>query len=324
MNAPTVSVVIATYNYGQYLPQALDSVRDQTLSDWETIVVDDGSTDYTPQVIRPYLQEARFRYHRTENRGPSAARNTGVSLSRSPLIAFLDADDQWMPTKLARQVALFQNNPELGLVCARKQLLEADGMLYEARGASFFRGHVLPQLFQNNFVGLSTCMTRRAVLDHVGLFDEGYRRAEDYDLWLRIAAHYPIDFIDEALSVQRMGHASLSSSSEAMASCALQIMWRFLNNYRDDSLSPSVIRRAFADAYCSLAWAQRGNRPLAALASYIRALRYGLLRYNTWRAIAALAIPGPARDLIRPALGRPAESDPLIVAPQNENCKTTS
>src|SRR3954470_16999186 len=107
---PRVSVVMATYNYAHYLPGALDSALAQTAGDLEVIVVDDGSTDNTPDVVGPYLADARVRYVRTANQGQPAAENVGIRLSRAPFVAFLDADDLWLPHKLEKQLQLFRDN----------------------------------------------------------------------------------------------------------------------------------------------------------------------------------------------------------------------
>ena len=189
---PTVSVIIATYNYGHYLAGALDSVLAQTFTDWEAIVVDDGSTDPTPEVVRPYLQDFRVRYHRTDHLGQPAAKNAGIRLARAPLIAFLDADDAWLPKKLASQVELFRRDPELGVGYARRLLMDEDGRLLPTAPCELYRGNVLPRIFKDNFVCFSSSMVRRAVLDDVGLFDERIPLAIDYDLWLRVARRVPL------------------------------------------------------------------------------------------------------------------------------------
>src|SRR5262249_20149858 len=119
---PAVSVVVATFNYGRYLAGALDSALAQTTSDLEIIVVDDGSTDETQLVIKPYLENPRIRYHGTDHRGQPAAKNVGVRLARASLVAFLDADDLWLPTKLEKQLALFSADPALAVVYSRRIL----------------------------------------------------------------------------------------------------------------------------------------------------------------------------------------------------------
>jgi glycosyltransferase involved in cell wall biosynthesis len=111
---PAVSVVVATYNYGRYLAGALESVLGQTFRDLEVIVVDDGSIDDTAEVVKPYLRDQRVRYERVDHVGQPAAKNIGIRSARARLIAFLDADDLWLPAKLEKQVALLETNPTLG------------------------------------------------------------------------------------------------------------------------------------------------------------------------------------------------------------------
>ena len=117
-----VSAVIPCYNYGRFLGEAIESVLSQTFSAHEIIVVDDGSTDGTPEVARRYGE--KIRYHRTENRGVSAARNAGIALAEGDLIAFLDADDRWLPNKLECQVPVFDGTPGVGLVHARSRVFD--------------------------------------------------------------------------------------------------------------------------------------------------------------------------------------------------------
>src|SRR5215831_11258345 len=102
--SPAVSVIIATFDYGRFLGGAVESVLGGTFADWELIVVDDGSTDETQEVMAPFLADRRVHYYRTCNRGTSAARNLGVRFARAPLLAFLDSDDEWLPRKLERQI----------------------------------------------------------------------------------------------------------------------------------------------------------------------------------------------------------------------------
>src|SRR5262249_1655616 len=123
---PAVSVVIATHNYGRYLSGALDSALGQTIRDMEIVVIDDGSTDDTPAVVRPYLRDSRVTYHRTERRGQPRAKNLGIQLSRAPFVAFLDSDDIWLPAKLERQLPVFAD-AEVGVVYSRRLMIDEEG-----------------------------------------------------------------------------------------------------------------------------------------------------------------------------------------------------
>src|SRR5206468_13114174 len=144
---PAVSVVIATHNYGRYLSSALDSALGQTFRDTEIVVVDDGSTDDTPAVVQPYLRDPRVAYHRTERQGQPRAKNLGISLSHAPLIAFLDADDIWLPAKLERQLPLFAADQEVAVVYSRRLMIDAEGWELEYTQPPLHCGWVLPRIF---------------------------------------------------------------------------------------------------------------------------------------------------------------------------------
>src|SRR5262249_10206580 len=150
----------------------IDSVLAQTFQDFEIIIVDDGSTDETPYIIRPYLNDARLHYLRTEHLGQPAAKNAGIRQCRGEFVAFLDADDLWLPTKLEKQVALFRSDPDLGVVHTRIQPINSSGqrlMIHEER--PLYRGWVLERIFHRPFICFSSSMIPRTVLDDVGSFD---------------------------------------------------------------------------------------------------------------------------------------------------------
>lgn len=184
---PLVSVIIPTRNRSALLQQALASVRHQTLTDWECVVVDDGSTDDTPDVALALGRvDGRLRYVRQDSQGGiSRARNSGIQAARAPFIAFLDDDDRWYPEKLALQLAVFDANPEVGLVCARIRKHGLKEQIWPA-GAVPLRPTFL-DLVRSNVVPTSTVVVRRSAVDEAGGFDDRYTVGEDYDLWLRVA-----------------------------------------------------------------------------------------------------------------------------------------
>lgn len=201
---PSVSVIIPTYNRCDFVREAMASVLAQTFQDFELIVVDDGSTDGTADVVREF---PRIRYLSQENRGVSAARNVGVAVSRGELIAFLDSDDLWQPQKLATQVAFFATRPDAH-ICQTEEVWVRNGVRVNPRNKHRKpSGDIFAASLHLCLVSPSAVMMRRELFDHMGGFDEELPACEDYDLWLRISAHNLVYLIDEALVIKRGGHA---------------------------------------------------------------------------------------------------------------------
>jgi len=209
---PTVSVLIPTYNRAHIIAKAIDSALAQTFRDIEIVVVDDGSTDTTAELIAGYGRAVVCA--RQENRGIAGARNTGVRLCSGDYIAFLDSDDYWLPEKLERQMALFQEHPEYGMVACQCASIDAHGH-YREKNRPGTSGWILEALFHKNFIRTSAAVVTRQCIEQVGLFDESLRECEEYDLWLRIAAQYQIGFINEPLAVYTDNPAGVSTDSLA-------------------------------------------------------------------------------------------------------------
>jgi hypothetical protein len=203
-----VSVIIPAYNAARTIDTALESVFTQTFRDLEVIVVDDGSSDDTAERVAAWGDRVIFR--RQQNSGPAAARNHAISLARGELLAFLDADDVWLPTKIERQVAYFDRFPETGLLHtnARTTRLTLSVLLETPE-------QTVPQmapptnsyceLFHcDRYVKTLTVMVPRAAVRRVGGFDERrHFHVEDWDLWLRIAAEYPVGYLPDMLAIHR-------------------------------------------------------------------------------------------------------------------------
>ena len=259
---PNVSVVITCFNYGQYLEAAVRSVLDQTYRDVEVIVVDDGSTDNTPDIMRIYVSDDRVSYIRQENAGQPKAKNRGILASKGAFIAFLDADDLWMPEKLEKQMVLF-DDPQVGVVYARRIWINQDGEIIPGNERRLWRGEVLDRIFIDNFVCFSSAVIRRAVLHQVGFFDESLPMGIDYDLWIRVAACATFDFVDEPLVRYRTGHANLSRNTLKRYDCAQRIMRKSLGTPAiRDRLRWYVPRLAWADTWSNMAvyFAAQGDR----------------------------------------------------------------
>ncbi len=201
---PTVSVIICIYNGERHLREAIESALAQTYPSVEIVIVNDGSTDNTESLCRSY--EGRVVYISQKNRGLAKARNRGINESRGDYIALLDHDDLWRPDKLEKQMNLFVQNPELGLVYSNYFQIDPDSRIIERKSAEdrrMKRGWVIPDLYEHNFVGNATVVIPKQVLDQVGLFWENLSYSLDWDLWLRIAFKYPVDFVDEPLASWR-------------------------------------------------------------------------------------------------------------------------
>lgn len=219
---PEISVVIPVYNGQAHIAKTLDSVLRQTCKPAEIIVVNDGSTDATLDVLLAYVP--RVTVITTPNRGVSSARNTGVKASASALIAFLDADDEWHDDKLEKQADFLAAHPEAGICCCDYTFEDRD-----AREWTYFHyldsinaGNVqawardpLPGLIRVNFVGTaSTVLVRRSLLRVCGGFNAKYKQAEDYDLWIRCALHGPFAIMPDVL-VRKNRHASNLTNNHA-------------------------------------------------------------------------------------------------------------
>lgn len=203
VNSPvTVSVVIPTYNRLWSLKDAVKSVKSQTYTDFEMILVDDGSTDGTDRWIEKSVSGVV--YIRQENRGVSSARNRGIEASRGEYIAFLDSDDRWLPEKLSIQVEAMEGGHSISHT---EEIWMRNGVRVNPRiRHKKHSGNIFLKSLPLVIISPSSVMIRREVFDDVGLFDENLLAAEDYDMWLRITARYPVHFIDSPLIVKTGGH----------------------------------------------------------------------------------------------------------------------
>jgi len=201
---PQVSVIIPTYNRRELVREAIASVLAQSFNDFELIVVDDGSADGTAEVVREFMG---VRYVWQPNRGVSAARNSGVSLTSGELLAFLDSDDVWQPQKLEQQVTLFAQYPE-AQICQSEEIWLRNGVRVNQHNKHRkIGGDIFARSLELCLVSPSAVMMRRELFERIGRFDEDLPACEDYDLWLRIAATIPVHLIDTPLVIKRGGHA---------------------------------------------------------------------------------------------------------------------
>jgi glycosyltransferase involved in cell wall biosynthesis len=234
-----VSIVIPTYNRAAEVQRAIQSVRAQTFTDYELIVVDDGSTDGTEKVLSAL--QCPLKYIRQENRGVSVARNRGIAESTSPLIAFLDSDDAWLPEKLARQTASWDPDDPHFVIHTDEIWLRNGARVNQRSKHRKQGGRFFERALERCLISPSSVLISRTLLDETGWFDEDLPAAEDYDLWLRMTAFHTVTYIDEALVVKHGGHDDqLSRNTPAIDRFRIVAIEKILKQPR----LPSPYRRA--------------------------------------------------------------------------------
>lgn len=217
MNLPKVSVIIPNYNYGKYIRKTVDSVLAQTYPKIEIIVVDDGSEDDSLEVLKGY--NGKISVIEQRNQGVSRARNCGVANSQGEYVAFLDADDLWLPEKLEKQMARLKADPEIGLVHCQMKFIDTEGQPC-GKNESGMEGWVAKEflLFEQGVVvgAGSTSLMPRKVFDEIGGFDHRQSTAADWDLGYRVAAKYKIGYVPEELVLYRLHGSNMHGNIKAM------------------------------------------------------------------------------------------------------------
>lgn len=241
---PLVSVIIPTFNRANRLTEAVDSVFQQTLRDFEIIIVDDGSRDNTRDIVlRKYGNKIRYLY--LEHKGVPR-RNAGIKVSKGKYIAFLDDDDLWLHEKLSRQIDLMKKVlTEVGMVYCSSY--EQKGKVLNIINAEH-RGNVIKNILLENVIqSTSVVLIKRECFDRVGLFDESLQISEDLDLWIRISRYYHVDFVPEPLIIIRRLGKHRHTVSEKNRSTFFMILDRLLN----DPDCPDDIKILRKKAYAS-------------------------------------------------------------------------
>jgi glycosyltransferase involved in cell wall biosynthesis len=250
---PKVSVIIPTFNCVQYLERAIESALNQTFKDFEILVIDDGSTDNTHDLVKEYIKRSnQFRYIYQENKGLAVARNTGLQHACGEFIALLDADDAWYPALLEKEVKLLESDSSLGLVHANvTKVSETDEPLtVPARNKEFLTGNIFNHLFLREAdILCPTALFRKSCCEEVGDFDVNLTRlgCEDRELWLRIAEKYKIAYIDEPLAYYRVRTNSMSRNNDKMLQARLYVIDKYCTNNKYPNLKNKALQRIYRD-----------------------------------------------------------------------------
>ena len=307
-----VSVVIPTYNGLKFLPETIASVMAQTFQEFELLLIDDGSSDGTAEWVAQFNQAQsintashetnhQIRFFQQQRGGVSAARNLGIQHAVGEFVAFLDADDLWVPTKLARQVDYLMQHPQVGLVHGWIALMDEAGTLTGRVLSSRPEDSSLARLLTKNSVACQTVMVRRSCFEQAGVFDSKADTVEDWDVWMRMARFYPIAVLPEVLAHYRQVETSLSRSHERMVPTYEYVIEKNYAFCRDElarlGLNDRTLKaKSYASAYQCLAWkALQCKFPdvKQAYGYQSRALRHRpkiVLTLEYWRLLAAIEL----------------------------------
>lgn len=284
INAPrwTVSVIIPTYNYGRFIRTAIESVLMQTYPTKEIIIVDDGSVDETDAIVSYFGNKVQL-LKQTRN-GVSSARNAGIEKSSSELIAFLDADDSWLPNKLEKQVALFTGDESVGLVhCGMREFDDETGKINALHldGGEGWLAADIALLERPAIIGPGgTMLVRRDVFDVVGYFDERLTNGEDWEFCLRVARKYKIGFVAEPLLNYR-NHGTNATKDVSKMERSTLIAWKKAFDTKDPQIL-SLRRRSYGNLHKVLAGSFLNSRQyMGFIRNFIKSLwfRPSLLLY---------------------------------------------
>ncbi|HKG12626.1 MAG TPA: glycosyltransferase [Pyrinomonadaceae bacterium] len=254
--SPKVSVITPLYNSAAFIRGTLDSLLAQTYADWESILVDDGSTDDTAEVVRPYLEDARFRYVRQENRGIAGARNTGILAAGGEWVCLLDHDDRWLSSKLEKELDHARAHGS-DIVCSDAY------MIVEGTGRGWLHSRALKEigfeglpadpeasadvfglLIRRNFMCTCSVMLRRALFEERGLLDAEAVPADDYEMWMRCMPEAKIGFVAEPLVEYHIHGGNFSMDETRMLEKIIYVLWK---HRRRHAAAPARARQ-FDDA----------------------------------------------------------------------------
>ena len=297
---PRISVIVPAYNAEKTLLETIDSVRRQTFSDFELLVIDDGSTDGTLGRLRS-VRDPRLRVISYPNGGLAAARNRGIEHSRGEFISFIDADDLWTPDKLELQIQALHRHPEAALAYSWTAFVDQRGGFLFAKEPSYFEGDVYADLLRSCFVASgSNILVRRSSADVAGHFDTALRAAQDWDFCLRVAARWPFVVVPRYQILYRIWEGAMSGSAERCEQACLLISDRASTGTSSMSFqrrreSLSNVKQYVAFLYLTRTtgldfWKNAGRKLTESIRLYPRTLltRETWCLLLTWSALAAL------------------------------------
>lgn len=325
---PKISIIMPVLNGERYIAEAIGSICSQTYTRYELVVIDDGSTDRTREIVQSFEARLDLKYvHHARCLGIAPSMNDGVRNASGAFITFLDHDDLWFPEFLQTQLSYLMEHAEVGMVHSDIQTIDSHGEILEAsakrcRQRAQPSGHVFRDLFMHSMICGNSVMIRRECFDRLGLFDESLRWG-DYLMWMRIARHYRIDYVDQVLTKYRQhptqSTRDLTADPPAEPPPALKAIERVLELYPEirQELGERTIRRRVASFYFDQAYRWfTSDQPASARLCLRRALRLWPTNPR-YLSLYGATLLGPAqrsagRQLWRRVSGRQAETSRAV------------
>ncbi len=290
---PLVSIITPTFNRAEFIEQAVNSVLGQTYSNFELLIVDDGSTDDTRKRLDNALEDPRVHYFYQSNQGQSVARNLALSRARGDLICFLDSDNYWPDNKLKNQIALLADNPDSDVVYGDTVTIDEYDREISRKNMKRYSGHIARYMIRDNCVSMNTAMARRSCFDELGAMSGTRRVADDYDLWLRFSARFRFLYIPEFWAYYRVMEDQISSDKTRR----VDSNWRIINDFRrefPDAMSKRDFDSGFAAFHCRKAryLASKGAKR-EATREILEAMKLEPAGRAVWRSFAAVLLKRP-------------------------------
>jgi len=284
----SISAVISCYNYGKFVQFAIESILNQTYSDFEIIIINDGSHDNSEQVIKGFLPDPRIKYFYQKNQGQAVAKNNGIKYSQGEFIAFLDADDIWDKNKLEKQYRLFKNE-KVGVVYSRaKYMLPDNSITNDIERGKYLqprRGNIASWLIFDNFIPFSSSIVRKTCFNTTGLFDESLSMGIDWDLWLRLSLKWHFDYIEDKLITYRVGHSNqMSKNTIKRRECVDHIFYAFTKKH-GMLLGDSIIKKAKSYSYYNAGYAAIQVDINAGINFFLKSLKLNFTNINSFKGL---------------------------------------
>lgn len=274
---PKVSVIIPTYNRAHLIEKSVQSVLNQTYQDFELIVVDDGSTDNTKELVQNLQKkDSRIKYVKHEkNKGAAAARNTGIKAAEGKYVAFQDSDDEWFAEKLEKQMRVFENaSAEVGVVYTGFWRIENNKKIYiPFSWVKKKEGNIHQELLKGNFITTQSMVVRKECFETAGMFDESLPRFQDWELVIRLSKYYDFKCIDEPLLISPYTENSISASKEANIK-AMKIILK--KHFDDFSQNKNILAKHYFSLFFNLYYGENFKEGKSYLKKAVKTYPYNL------------------------------------------------